>query len=90
MAVVDAPAAVAFAVSQTYGEVRYRWDPFVREQRLLDHATAAGKGVRTWTRFVADPLGSWLLRRDISRRIDAFARACADPTIVAAVAAAQP
>ena len=154
VAVVDAPAAVAFAVSQTYGEVRYRWDPFVREQRLLDHATAAGKGVRTWTRsrhglvmvseyvtfrpplhvgmrmvegpfsfqsfsggwhfterpdgrteatwrynftcrpgwirFVADPLGAWLLRRDIRRRIDAFARACTDPAILAAVAAAHP
>jgi hypothetical protein len=42
--------ARAFALSQTYGELRYRWDPFVREQRLLDGATAAGKGVRTWTR----------------------------------------
>jgi len=48
--VVDVPAAVAFALSQTYGELRYRWDPFVREQRLLDGATGAGKGVRTWTR----------------------------------------
>jgi hypothetical protein len=42
--------ARAFALSQTYGELRYRWDPFVREQRLLDGAGAAGKGVRTWTR----------------------------------------
>ena len=42
--------ARAFALSQTYGELRYRWDPFVREQRLLDGATAAAKGVRTWTR----------------------------------------
>ena len=29
---------VAFAVSQTQGEIRYRWDPFVRSQRLLDGA----------------------------------------------------
>ena len=144
----------AFALSQTYGELRYRWDPFVREQRLLDGATAAGKGVRTWTRSrhrltmvseymtfrppthvgmrmvtgppffksfsggwnftpvgddgaatratqatwrynftirpgwlapVADRIGVWLLGRDIRRRLDAFATACADPDIVAAL-----
>ena len=144
--------ARAFALSQTCGELRYRWDPFVREQRLLDGATAAGKGVRTWTRSrhrltmvseyvtfrppshvgmrmvtgplffrtfsggwnfspaadgegteatwrynftirpawlapVADRVGVWLLGRDIRRRLDAFAAACADPDIVAAVAA---
>ena len=146
---VDAPVAVAFALSQTYGELRYRWDPFVREQRLLDGATAAGKGVRTWTRSrhsltmvseyvtfrppthvgmrmvtgpwffrtfsggwnfapaaggteatwrynftirpgwlapVADRIGVWLLGRDNRRRLDAFARACADPDIVRLVA----
>lgn len=151
VAVIDAPIAVAFAVSQTHGEIRYRWDPFVREQRLLDGATAAAKGVRTWTRSrhrlvmvseyvafrppthvgmrmvegprffhsfsggwnfverldgrteatwrynftcrptwirpVADRLGAWLLNRDIRRRLAAFADACADPTIVAAVQA---
>ncbi len=145
VAIVDVPAAVAFAVSQTQGEARYRWDPFVREQRLLDGATVPGKGVRTWTRSrhglvmvseyvtfrppthvgmrmvdgpgffqsfsggwnfverpdgrtqatwrynftcrpawirpVADRLGSWLLGRDIRRRIAAFARACADPEV---------
>lgn len=150
MAVVDAPASVAFAVSQAQGEVRYRWDPFVKEQRLLDGADQAAKGVRSWTRSrhglvmvseyvtfrpphhvgmrmvdgprffqsfsggwhfaerpdgrteatwrynftcrpawirpVADRLGTWLLQRDIRRRIDSFARACADPTIVAAIA----
>jgi hypothetical protein len=140
----------AFALSQTYGELRYRWDPFVREQRLLDGATGAGKGVRTWTRsrhhltmvseYVtfrpptqvgmkmvtgprffrsfsggwnfspagdgtstvatwrynftirpswlappADRIGVWLLGRDIRRRLDAFAAACADDEIVAAL-----
>ena len=138
----------AFALSQTYGELRYRWDPFVREQRLLDGASGAGKGVRTWTRsrhglkmvsqyvafrpprhvgmrmlsgpwffstfsggwnftpaeggtvatwrynFVtrpgwlsplADRIGVWLLGRDIRRRVAAFAEACADPAIVAAL-----
>jgi hypothetical protein len=144
--------ARAFALSQSYGELRYRWDPFVREQRLLGGATAAAKGVRTWTRSrhrltmvseyvtfrppthvgmrmvsgpwffrtfsggwnfapggggtsteatwrynftirpawlapVADRIGVWLLGRDIRRRLDAFAAACADPAIVAAVAA---
>ena len=47
---VPVPPATAFAVSQTTGAVRYRWDPFVREQRLLDGATQPGKGVRTYTR----------------------------------------
>lgn len=146
---VDAPPAVAFAVSQTQGELRYRWDPFVREQRLLDGATRPDKGVRTWTRSrhglvmvseyvtfrpptqvgmrmvegprffrsfsggwhfaerpdgrteatwrysftcrpswirpLADRLGSWLLGRDIRRRIAGFAQACADPEVVAAL-----
>lgn len=49
-AVVGVAPAVAFAVSQTQGEARYRWDPFVRRQRLLGGATAPAKGVRTWTR----------------------------------------
>lgn len=135
-----------FALSQTQGEVRYRWDPFVREQRLLDGAERAGKGVRTWTRSrhrlvmvseyitfhpprnvgmrmvtgpwffqsfsggwnftptdeggtratwrytftcrprwlspLADRVGVWLLGRDIRRRLDGFAAACADPVIV--------
>lgn len=47
---VPVSAAVAFVLSQTYGELRYAWDPFVRKQRLLDGATAPGRGVRTWTR----------------------------------------
>jgi hypothetical protein len=147
---VPLDAARAFALSQTYGELRYRWDPFVREQRLLDGATVAGKSVRTWTRSrhrltmvseyvtyrppthvgmkmvtgppffasfsggwnfspsgdgtstvatwrynftirpawlapVADRIGVWLLGRDIERRLDAFAAACADPTIASAL-----
>ncbi|GAA0572858.1 hypothetical protein GCM10010172_66800 [Paractinoplanes ferrugineus] len=48
--VVLVPPDVAFAVSQTTAPLRYRWDPFVREQRLLDGATRPGKGVRTFTR----------------------------------------
>jgi hypothetical protein len=147
--VVDVPADVAFAVSQTTGELRLRWDPFIRRQYLLDGAVAPGKGVRTHTRSrhgfvmvseyvsyvpprnvgmtmregpwffatfgggwrfealaddrtravwkysfscrpeflrkIAEPIGAWLLGRDIRRRIEAFARACADPEIVASV-----
>lgn len=150
-AVVPLAPEWAFALSQTYGELRYRWDPFVREQRLLDGAAAAGKGVRTWTRSrhrlqmisqyvafrppehvgmrmlsgprffatfsggwnfaaveggatratwrynftirpswlapVADRIGVWLLGRDIRKRVAAFAAACADPEIVAALGA---
>jgi ribosome-associated toxin RatA of RatAB toxin-antitoxin module len=48
--VVPLDPARTFQLSQTYGEIRYRWDPFVREQRLLDGASQADKGVRTWTR----------------------------------------
>ena len=48
--VVGVTPAVAFAVSQTTGEARYRWDPFVREQHFLDGSTRPGKGVRTSTR----------------------------------------
>jgi hypothetical protein len=142
---------VAFAVSQTTGELRLSWDPFIRAQRLLDASTPA-KGVRTWTRArvgpamvseyvsyrpptsvgmtmvtgpwffasfgggwrftpedregvqgtradwkytfttrppvlrrVAEPIGRWLLGREIRARIAAYARACADPALVAAV-----
>ena len=148
-ATVDVPCEVAFQLSQTYGEIRYRWDPFVKEQHLLDGATAAAKGVRTstrsrhglsmvseyvtykppghvgmrmvegpwffksfsggwnftalddgrtdatwrynftvkpaWLRFVADPIGRWLMNRDIRRRLDAFAAACGDESIIAAL-----
>ena len=51
-ATVDVPVepAPAFAVPQTTGATRYRWDPFVREQHLLDGRTRPGRGVRTATR----------------------------------------
>ena len=48
--IVPVPVHIAFAVSQTTGTVRYRWDPFVREQHFLDDATLPAKGVRTFTR----------------------------------------
>ncbi|NNH71106.1 SRPBCC family protein [Nocardia uniformis] len=47
---VAVPPELAFAVSQTTGEVRYRWDPFIREQHFTDGVTRPGKGVRTFTR----------------------------------------
>ncbi len=47
--VVPVSIDVAFAVSQTQGEIRYRWDPFVARQRLLHGATQAAKGVQTET-----------------------------------------
>ena len=149
---------LAFAVSQTTGEVRLRWDPFIRSQHLVE-ATRPAKGVRTvtrarvgprmvseyvsyrpptnvgmtmvegpwffgtfgggwrftpeerdgvagtkaswkytyavrpaWLRPLADPIGQWLLGREIRARIRAFARACSDPAIVeaATAGAAQP
>lgn len=41
---------IAFAVSQTTGATRLRWDRFIVEQHHLDGATEAAKGVRTLTR----------------------------------------
>ncbi len=48
--VVPVPVDVAYAVSQTHGAVRHRWDPFIHEQHFLDGATEPAKGVRTFTR----------------------------------------
>lgn len=139
---------VAFAVSQTTGETRLRWDPFIRRQHFLGDATAPGKGVRTrtwsrlgprmdsvyvswqpptnvgmtmvngpwfferfgggwrfkatatgteavwkytfstrpgWLRPVADRIGQLLLGREIKIRIRAFAKACEDPVVLAAI-----
>ncbi|MEU1836563.1 SRPBCC family protein [Micromonospora chersina] len=50
VATVPVPPELAFAVSQTVAPVRYRWDPFVREQHFVDGATRPGRGVRTFTR----------------------------------------
>lgn len=47
--IVPVPPATAFAVSQTMGDVRLRWDPFIRRQHLLAGATAPARGVRTLT-----------------------------------------
>jgi len=48
--VVPIPPVLAYAVSQTTGEVRRRWDGFIRAQHFLDGATTPAKGVRTFTR----------------------------------------
>lgn len=36
-----------------------------------------------WLRPVAERIGTWLLGKEIDRRIEAFARACEDPELVA-------
>lgn len=46
--------AGAFAVSQTTGEIRRQWDPFIRRQYLID-AVRSAKGVRTFTRTRLGP-----------------------------------
>lgn len=48
--VVPVDPATAFAISQTTGSIRRRWDPFIREQQFLDGAVHPAKGVRTYTR----------------------------------------
>lgn len=49
VAIVPVPVEVAFAVSQTTGEIRMRWDPFIRIQHFLDGAALPAAGVRTLT-----------------------------------------
>ena len=44
---IAAPAAGLFTLSQDYNR-RLRWDPFLREARLLDGAQSAAVGVRAW------------------------------------------
>ena len=47
--VVPVDVDTAFAVSQTTGEIRMRWDPFIRRQHFLSGALVPAKGVRTST-----------------------------------------
>ena len=47
--IVPVPVEVAFDISQTTGETRMLWDPFISRQHFLDDATVPGKGVRTLT-----------------------------------------
>lgn len=49
-AMLPVDAASAFALSQSQQEVRYRWDPFVLRQELMDGAPTPAKGVQTLTR----------------------------------------
>lgn len=138
-------AATAFELSQTTGDFRLRWDPFIHSQHFEGEARRAAKGVRTrtrsrmgllmvseyvshvpgrnvgmkmvsgpwffdqfgggwrfsehdggtllvwkytfscrpgWLRWLAHPVGEWLLGREIDRRISAFAAACDDPQLI--------
>ncbi len=60
---------VAFAVSQTQGAVRRRWDPFIREQHLLAGAREPGVGVRTRTRSAfAGPISPSMVSEYVSWR----------------------
>ncbi|WP_156253818.1 SRPBCC family protein [Pseudactinotalea terrae] len=146
--VVPVDPATAFAVSQTTGPTRLRWDPFIRHQHFLDGATSPAKGVRTMTKHtsgirmvseyvsyappsnvgmtmvtgpwffaalaggwrfkasdggtlatwkysfrcrpawlapLAERIGARVLKREIDRRIEGFARGCTDPQVLAAV-----
>jgi hypothetical protein len=47
--VVPVPVETAFAVSQTTGTIRLRWDPFIRRQYFLGGAILPDKGVQTVT-----------------------------------------
>lgn len=63
--IVPVDPATAFAVSQTTGEARLRWDPFIRRQWFTDGAAAPGKDVRTTTRH---RLGFTMVSRYVSYR----------------------
>lgn len=41
-----------------------------------------------WLRPIAEPIGQWLLGREIRKRVDAFARGCTDPVVLDAARAA--
>lgn len=62
---VPVSPAEAFAVSQTTGDLRLRWDPFITAQRFLDGVTAAAKDVRTLTKA---RLGPSMVSRYVSYR----------------------
>ncbi len=47
--VVEKPRAGVFCLTQDY-YLRKEWDPFVREIRFLDGATAPAVGARVWVR----------------------------------------
>ena len=51
---VPVPPPTAFAVSQTTGDLRLRWDPFIRHQHLIG-AFRPEAGVRTFTRARVGP-----------------------------------
>ncbi|AOY69763.1 SRPBCC family protein [Arthrobacter sp. TES] len=42
-----------------------------------------------WLAPIAEKIGTWVLGREIERRIEAFARACEDPALVAELQAAS-
>ncbi|MFJ2298607.1 hypothetical protein [Oerskovia paurometabola] len=90
--VVPVDPATAFAVSQTTGDVRLRGFSPAPGRDVGHPDPAATRAVRrygftcrpAWLAPVAERVGSWLLGRDVRRRIDGFARGCADPVVVAA------
>lgn len=46
---IDVPRDAVFALTQDY-YLRLEWDPFLRDLRFLDGATAPAPGVRVWVR----------------------------------------
>ena len=46
---IDVPRSAVYALTQDY-YLRLEWDPFLRDLRFLDGATAPAPGVRVWVR----------------------------------------
>ena len=92
-AVVPVDPATAFAVSQTTGAVRRRWDHLISEQHLMDDADAPAKGVRTFTRqrFGLSKVSRYVSYAPptnvgmVMERGPWFVRGCSDPQALAAV-----
>jgi hypothetical protein len=99
--VVPVPPDVAFAVSQLTGDVRRRWDPFIRSQHHIDGAIRPGKGVRTATRSrhglrmvseyvsFAPPSNVGMKMVEGPWFFEMFAGGCGDEAVLAAARAAS-
>jgi len=79
---------------RAWAELVERYDRLVRHvvrAHGIDVSTSEDIVQVTWCRLVQnldrvrqpERLGAWLLGREINKRIDAFARACEDPGLVA-------
>lgn len=46
--VINAKPEIVYEISQSYSAIRYLWDPFPKQLKLLDGATSIAKGVKVF------------------------------------------